>query len=99
MHGVRDATRDIDLGCKTSMFDRLLADGYAASILDDGSRKIELTSDVEIFEEWGHGDIEYINGLPILSLKDIIKIKQKLGRKKDLQDIALINQYLDYKSN
>ena len=95
MHGIRDTAQDIDLGCTTSLIEAFIADGYEMCALDDGSRKIKLASDIEVFEEWGYGTIINIDGLPVVSLKDIIRIKQKLGRPKDLHDIELIQQYMD----
>ena len=40
LYGIRDTTRDIDLGCTSQMADRLESTGYSVEILRDGSRKI-----------------------------------------------------------
>ncbi len=39
-------------------------------------------------------DCEVINGVSYLKLETVKKIKEKMGRDKDLKDIELINQYL-----
>jgi hypothetical protein len=41
---------------------------------------------------------EMINGIPFLPLSELIKFKEQLGRRKDLQDIKLINSYLKINS-
>ncbi len=46
--------------------------------------------DIEIFENWKCGSIEYIEGIPVLLLDGLIEMKQELGREKDFKDIALI---------
>ena len=48
--------------------------------------------DREIFENWKCGFIEYIEGVPVLSIDGLIEMKQELGREKNLKDIALINR-------
>ena len=40
LHGVRPQTQDIDLGCSTSLADRLEQQGYAVTYCEDGTRKI-----------------------------------------------------------
>ena len=48
---------------------------------------------MEIFENWKCGSIEYIEGIPVLSLDGLIEMKQDLGREKDFRDIALIKEF------
>ena len=36
-----------------------------------------------------------IEGFPAVSLEGIIRMKEKLGREKDLKDIALIKQFME----
>ena len=40
LYGMKDVTRDIDLGCTSHMADELENKGHCAEILRDGSRKI-----------------------------------------------------------
>ena len=90
LHGFRTQTRDIDLGCSTFLADRLEEQGYYVSHCDDGTRKISYSEDIEIFENWLEGTVEVISGIPVVCVDGLIQMKKKLGREKDLLDIALI---------
>ncbi len=92
LHGFRTQTRDIDLGCSTLLADQLEQQGYVASRCDDGTRKIVYSEDIEIFENWLEGTVEIISGVPVVSVMGLIQMKKKLGREKDLADIAWIKQ-------
>ena len=93
-YGVKKETRDIDLGCTKKLADRLEAEGYLTERLADGSRKIVIDDDVEIFEEWVYDRVENIDGFPVISLKGLIMMKQSLGREKDLADLAAIKEFM-----
>ncbi len=94
MHGIRENTGDIDLGCNEKLFDLLIKEGHDLKLLNDGMRYIQIDSELEIFENWFVEKIEYINAIPVASLESIKTHKEKLGREKDLKDIKLIDQYL-----
>lgn len=90
LHGFRPQTHDIDLGCSTLLADQLEQQGYPVSRCEDGTRKILYFQDVEIFENWIEGTVEIIDGAPVVCVEGLIQMKRKLGREKDLADIALI---------
>lgn len=92
LHGFRPQTHDIDLGCSTFLADQLERQGYPVSRCDDGTRKISYSEDIEIFENWLEGTVEMIGGIPVVSVDGLIEMKRKLGREKDLADIALIKK-------
>ena len=92
LHGLRPQTHDIDLGCSTLLADKLEQQGYCVSHCEDGTRKIVYSEDIEIFENWIEGKVEIINGVPVVSVDGLIQMKKKLGRDKDLADIALIEK-------
>lgn len=92
LHGFRPQTRDIDLGCSTFLADQLERQGHTVSRCKDGSRRILYSEDVELFENWIEGTVEVIDGVPVMSVDGLIRIKMKLGREKDLADIALIEK-------
>lgn len=92
LHGFRSETRDIDLGCSTLLADQLEQQGYAVSRCEDGARKITYSENVEIFENWMEGTVEIISGVPVVCADGLIQMKKKLGREKDLADIALIEK-------
>ena len=95
LYGIRDTTRDIDLGCTSQMADRLESTGYSVEILRDGSRKIVFSETIEIFENWIEDKAILLNGLPVISLEGMIMMKEKLGREKDRKDIRLIEDFIN----
>ena len=92
LHGFRQQTRDIDLGCSTRLADQLERQGYAVSRCEDGTRKIIYSEHIEIFENWIEGAVEMLGGVPVVCVDGLIRMKRKLGREKDLADIALIEK-------
>lgn len=92
LHGFRSQTHDIDLGCSTLLADKLEQQDYTVSRYEDGTRKILYSEDVEIFENWVEGTVEIISGVPVVCVDGLIQMKKKLGRDKDLMDIALIEK-------
>ena len=92
LHGFRTQTHDIDLGCSTRLADKLEQQGYVVSRCEDGTRKILYSENIEIFENWLDGSVEIISGIPVVCVDGLIQMKKKLGREKDLEDIALIEK-------
>ncbi|MCH5287076.1 MAG: hypothetical protein J1E43_06620, partial [Christensenellaceae bacterium] len=89
---LKPQTQDIDLGCSTLLADQLEQQGYTVSRCADGTRKILYDENIEIFENWIEGMVETISGVPVVNADGLIQMKQKLGREKDLADIALIEK-------
>lgn len=92
LYGFRSQTPDIDLGCSTLLADKLEQQGYVVSRCEDGTRKILYSENVEIFENWIEGTVEIISGVPVVCVDGLIQMKKKLGREKDLADIAIIEK-------
>ena len=92
LHGFRPQTHDIDLGCSTLLADQLEQQGYFVSRCVDGTRRISYSEDIEIFENWLEGTVEIISGVPVVCVDGLIQMKKKLGRKKDLEDIAIMKK-------
>ena len=97
LHGIKEQTADIDLGCSTRMADRLEADGYLYRRTDDGKRWFKYENTIEIFEGWLCDTVGTLEGFPIISIKGLIEMKQELGREKDLKDIEMIKAYMKQK--
>lgn len=95
LQGVREETRDIDLGVTRGLFERLKAQGHASLTDKDGDRKIELDEYTEIFPEWRAQALETIEGVPCATLESTMRIKTQLGREKDLRDIERIRAFLE----
>lgn len=96
LHGFRLKTHDIDLGCTSVLADQLERQGCFVSYSNDGTRKILYSEDIEIFENWIEGKVEMISDIPVVDVDGLIKMKKKLGRKKDLADFALIENDKKY---
>ena len=94
LHGFRDETHDIDLGCTKKLADRLEEDGYLTDRYPDGRREFHSGDDVEIFEDWRSGSIVSVGGVSVISVDGLIEMKRSLGREKDLRDIELIREKL-----
>ncbi len=93
LYGIKAAAGDIDLGCTSQMADTLESKGYYTEVLPDGSRKIVFSEAIEIFENWIEGTAVLWEGLPVVSIDGMIKMKEKIGREKDRNDILLINEF------
>ncbi len=89
LHGAKDLTHDIDMGITTAWADELIRAGARWSG-EVGTRKIELDDDIELFENGRVGEIEWVDGVPVLCLDGILEMKIRRGRPKDARDIALI---------
>ena len=94
LYGLRNATNDIDLGCSKVLADTLEQSGYSVIRLSDGTRKITVAEDVEIFEDWLYDKVEVFEGISVISLKGLLEMKKSLGREKDAKDIELIETAL-----
>ncbi len=98
LHGFRPQTHDIDLDCSARLADELEQQGHAVSRCEDGTRKILYSEDIEIFENWIEGTVETIDGIPVVCVDGLIRMKRNLGREKDLADIELIEKKLSEKA-
>lgn len=93
MHGIKIETRDIDIGCSTLLADLLIQKGAIWQLLKDGTRMIEVDSDIELFENWFVDKVIEMDGFCVASLESIRNQKVKLGRDKDWEDIRLIDKF------
>lgn len=93
MYDIKVETKDIDLGCTKDFADKLENQGFPVVILDDGLRKITISDNIEIFENWIFDKVECIDQLPVISIDGLIEMKKSLGRLKDLKDLELISEF------
>ena len=49
LHGIKNETHDIDLGCSRRLADRLDAMGFPSERMQDGKRRFAIGSEIEIF--------------------------------------------------
>ena len=93
LHGIKEFTRDIDMGCTTQVMDRLLREGHPLSFTSDGNRATSYGA-MEFYENWFADEVVTVEGVSVATLLSIRKHKTILGREKDLRDIELIDAYL-----
>ena len=91
LYGLREETGDLDLGCTGDTADRLAAEGYGYQLMADGERRFRLDAETEVFENWLYGSVLQVEGLPVISPEGLRELKLRLGREKDLRDIARID--------
>ena len=94
LYGIRDEATDIDLGCTSEMANRLESEGFLHKITPDGNRWFKLGGDIEVFENWLFDTVEFVEGIPVISLCGLIEMKKGLGRPKDRADVALIENFI-----
>ena len=109
IRGIRDS-EDIDVVVTESLWSQLIKQ-YKVGINSFGVENLEIEDDIEILNPtqsiFGNSrsvPIEEIfnkadefDGIKFINLDHLKKIKKELGREKDLNDIALINDYLSKK--
>lgn len=64
---------------------------YASRTAAESSPSARMWS---FFENWLYDTVQFIDGIPVISLKRLIEMKQQLGREKDRRDIRLIAVFL-----
>ena len=94
LYGIRELIHDIDMGCTPEMADRLEEEGYLYKYTPDGNRWFKIGDDIEVFENWLFDKVVSVEGIPVISVKGLMKMKQKLGREKDKRDLRLIEEYM-----
>lgn len=98
IHGVKDITNDIDLGCTTKLLEKLIEKGYKYKIEEDSLRTLTMNDSVELFENWFVGQIEILEGILVGSLESIKNQKIQLGRENDFRDNKIIDDYIKINS-
>lgn len=105
--GLRQTT-DVDLVVSQKVYDQLLhskTDKWKEYVHDNG-KHILSRSGYKIMTQWMGKKIHdlqksafLVNDIPLMGLKDLIECKAQLGRKKDLEDIEIINSSTNLKKN
>ena len=94
LYGLREETGDIDLGCGSELAGELERQGYPVTRMSDGTRKIQFEAGIELFENWLYDRVEYVEGIPVISLRGLLAMKRALGREKDQADIKRIEDFI-----
>lgn len=98
LRGIR-STNDVDLVVSKAMYNKLRDKNWKEFVLDDG-KKVLSNHGYKVMMQWMGRDLSklkksevIINNIPVMSLKDLIDCKTKMGRKKDVADLKLIETY------
>jgi hypothetical protein len=90
----------VDLVVSPEVYEQFKARGWKEFVHDDGKRLLTRHG-YRIMLRWMERDLNdlqqhahIVQGITLMGLQDLIECKTKLGRKKDLQDVALIKKYL-----
>lgn len=94
LYGIKEETKDIDLGAGAQFIDELISLGYSYSFNKDGTRKVSF-EEFEIFEDWIYDTKTLVEGIPVITLKGLIKMKRYLGREKDIIEIKKIEKFIN----
>lgn len=94
MHGVKETTKDIDIGCSLELFTYLLERGYELKLSSSGKKKITIKENINIYCEWHIKGFVIIDSIQVADLDSIINDKKKLGRDKDMDDINSIMLFI-----
>ena len=99
MHGLRENTEDIDLGCTSALADLLEASGHLCGTGEGGRRRFRYGESIELSENWMYDGTERIDGFRVLTLRGLLIQKQLLGREKDAKDLVLILRRIEEDGN
>ena len=91
LYGLRDSTRDLDLGCTAALCDRLEAEGHVPEITPDGRRKFALPG-MDIGERFVFERVDTVAGIPVISVDGLLQMKRHLNRPKDQADIKRLEE-------
>lgn len=98
MMGIRE-TNNVDMIVSKNVYAQLREKNWKEYVQDDGKRVLSRHG-YRVMTYWMGYDLaklkkneQVIEGIPVMGLDDLIECKHKMGRKKDLHDIALIEEH------
>ena len=97
LYGFKDDTRDIDISCSERYTNKLL-ESYDCELeyeYSDGSKAYMIDDIINFGSNYYSNERDYIEGIPVQRVEDIIKLKKKLNREKDLKDLEAIYNHLN----
>ena len=93
LHGLREFTHDLDLGCTQALAADFIRRGCPIR-WEQGRRVVDIGGGVELLEGWVPEEAVELDGFPVASLQSIRTLKEELGREKDKEDIRRIDEAL-----
>lgn len=102
-YGIRKAT-DIDIAVTRDVYKKLRSEGWKERVVNGNKGLVKGRVDLAIGYMCGNKKIstsvltrakKIIKGIPVMNIKQIVKIKKTLNRKKDQKDLKLVSAFLD----
>ena len=89
LHGIKEETPDIDISVTEDLEEELLEDYLAVleHFNPDGPQAFIINDELNFGTTYYSNDKEYIDGIPVQKINDILKLKLSLNRPKDKNDI------------
>lgn len=96
LRGIKDEAKDIDITVSPKLKEYLLQN-YDCKLKSNQDIEVYNIDNTIDFSTYNYGKINYdlIDNLKVQNLNEIIAFKKKLNRSKDIEDIRLINNYLN----
>ena len=96
LRGLR-RTNDVDLVVSKNVYRAFMADHHWKEFIQDDGKRVLSARGYKVMLSWMGRDLhsfqkhsERIHEIPVMGLQDLVDCKSKMGRKKDLADIKLI---------
>ena len=95
LFGIKQEANDLDVIVNKSTYNSLVSSGKYIIVSKNGIQFIKYNDVIEIFAEFNNinNSIVLINDICCYSPYSIYKIKQKLNRAKDQEDICLLSKF------
>ena len=93
--GIKDKTQDIDIAVKDGYKDYLV-DNYNVTFdrMNEYNEPVYFIDNIVNFAVTYYSEKkEYVNGIPVQNVNDILKLKKRLNREKDKIDIEKLENY------
>ncbi len=105
VRGLRQS-RDLDVLARGPAWEKAWGAGERGRSKMGDRAAVFFGGDIEVFDSWGPGDwdidelidgADVIDGIRFATLDNVLKWKRRVGRPKDLEDIRLVERYLERK--
>ena len=95
INGVKDVTADIDLAVSTE-YEKDILKKYDCKVSkeNNGSKVYIIDDKIEFAVNYYDSLFDIKNGYKVQKLSEIIKLKERLNREKDIKDIKLIKNFI-----
>ncbi len=98
-YGLRNETRDVDLHVNEQAFE-ILMQTQKLVLMDEERRHYAIGEDIELYVMPSESIVyEVRDGVCVQTAREILTLKQRLNRDKDVQDIAALLAYIAANEN